>query len=218
MKLILTDYSVHYYAHAKPLIKNFSFTCEKAGIYLVYGANGTGKSTLFKSILGDAVPAKITGSLSHEGKMFDITSQFYKKYAHAHVAIVPQKYDELLAPHYTIRENLSLAQLPSFPSLFTPPPATLISPLLREIKIPLDTPVELLSGGQRQIAAIMMALQKSKKILLLDEPTATLDPVNTALVMEFLVRLQQETGILILMICHDPELKKYTEYEPIMMK
>lgn len=215
MKLILTNYSVQYNTQSQPLIKSLSFSCNESGLYFVHGPNGSGKSTLFKTLSGDVLPATVHGMLTHNDKQFTLSSEKYRTYAHKTVAVVPQKYDELLAPQYTVKENLSLALVPHYPSAFIQPPISVIPHLLQEIKIPLDTPVEMLSGGQRQITAIMMALQKSKKILLLDEPTATLDPANTALVMEFLVRLYKEAGILIIMICHDHELKKYSKHKPI---
>ena len=62
-----------------------------------------------------------------------------------------------------------------------------------------------------------MALQKNREILLLDEPTATLDPVNTELVMNFLVKLYEKIKILILMICHDTDLQKYTPNKVIVV-
>lgn len=218
MKLSLTQYTVQYEHQSKKLLQNFSFECLSSGLYLLHGVNGAGKSTLFASLQGYSLPAKITGTMHVDGQSSDITSGTYKNYAHKNVGMVPQKYDELLAPQFSVRENLAIALFSQFPSVISSLPSTYIPSIIEEIGIPLDTPVEQLSGGQRQIIAIMMALQKSRSILLLDEPTATLDPANTALVMNFLVRLYKETGILILMICHDLDLQEYTEHKPIVVK
>ena len=218
MKLSVKNYTVQYYNQSRALLQNFSFECPVSGLYLIQGANGAGKSTLFASLQGSLLPAHVTGKLVSDGQALDIMSEGYKSYAHTHVGLVPQKYDEMLAPQYTVRENLAIALFPHIPSPIKQLSAIQIPAILAEINVPLDISVESLSGGQRQITAIMMALQKKKNILLLDEPTATLDPANTALVMNFLVRLCKETGILILMICHDHELQKYTEHTPIIVK
>ncbi len=218
MKLSITNYTVQYTTSPKSLLQNFSLECPTSGLYLIYGANGAGKSTLFASIQGSQLSADVTGAITYGDRMFDLSQKEYRAYAQKYVGLVPQKYDEMLVPQYSVRENLGLALLPQFPSMIYSPLQSKIPQILLEIGVPLDTPVEQLSGGQRQITAIMMALQKCKKILLLDEPTATLDPANTALVMNFLVRLHHETGIVILMICHDLDLSSYTPYEPIVVK
>ena len=88
---------------------------------------------------------------------------------------------------------------------------------LKEFNIPLNVPVENLSGGQRQILSILMCLQKPTSILLLDEPTAALDTKNAQLVMSLLKTLQQEKNMLILMICHDPELLEYSEHNAVKL-
>ena len=69
-----------------------------------------------------------------------------------------------------------------------------------------DKPVSLLSGGQRQILAIMMAIQKECGLLLLDEPTSALDSQNSETVMQFIKDLVAQTGITVLIICHDSDL------------
>lgn len=66
-------------------------------------------------------------------------------------------------------------------------------------------PVHLLSGGQRQILALLMVLQTPIDYLLLDEPTATLDEENAEMVFEFLQGLTQE-GLTIFVVCHDKDL------------
>lgn len=48
-----------------------------------------------------------------------------------------------------------------------------------------------------------MAVQRKKKLLLLDEPTATLDPTNASIVMEFIQELIDSESLTVLMICHD---------------
>lgn len=217
MKFSLTNYTVQYPTQTQPLLEKFSFECEASGLYLIHGANGAGKSTLFATIQGQSLCATTAGTIVIQDQEYDLASDVYKKYAQHAVGLVPQKYDELLAPQYSVRENLAIALFPSIPSVLQQMESVAISDVISSITIPFDIPVECLSGGQRQITAIMMALQKPRKMLLLDEPTATLDPANTSLVMNFLVQLSKKTEIVILMICHDHDLQKYTQHKPIIV-
>lgn len=78
--------------------------------------------------------------------------------------------------------------------------------LLERLEIDLTLPTYRLSGRQRQILALTMALQKSPSLLLLDEPTATLDSINSHLVFQFLQALIIADKVTILTICHDHDL------------
>ena len=71
-----------------------------------------------------------------------------------------------------------------------------------------------LSGGQRQILALMMKLQGNPGLLLLDEPTAALDEENAGLVFDFLKGLP----LTVLAVCHDEELvERYTTGNRLQM-
>ena len=66
----------------------------------------------------------------------------------------------------------------------------------------LDTQVGLLSGGQRQVIALIMATMMRPKLLLLDEHTAALDPNAAAQVIELTVKLAEEYHLTVIMITH----------------
>jgi lipoprotein-releasing system ATP-binding protein len=65
-----------------------------------------------------------------------------------------------------------------------------------------------LSGGEQQRVAIARAVILRPKLLLADELTGNLDSVNRANVMELLVRLNEATGVSILLVTHDQEIAK----------
>jgi ABC-type lipoprotein export system ATPase subunit len=90
---------------------------------------------------------------------------------------------------------------------------------MHEFNLNLKKNVQQLSGGQKQILAIMMALQKPTQILLLDEPTAALDEKNTHMVIQFLNTLAQERNLIIIIITHDKELTQtYAHNRTITIK
>ena len=68
-----------------------------------------------------------------------------------------------------------------------------------------------LSGGQQQRVAIARAIVTQPEILLADEPTGNLDTKTSIQVMELLKRLNQEQGITIIMVSHEPEMMVYTD-------
>ena len=115
------------------------------------------------------------------------------------------------APHMTIEENLGLAYLrgkrrgiaggikKADEQVFR----GLLSTLGLGLEERLKTPVNLLSGGQRQALTLLMATIVTPKLLLLDEHTAALDPKTAKLVMEITDRIIQENNITTLMVTHN---------------
>ncbi len=123
------------------------------------------------------------------------------------IIYISQKYDEMIADQFSFRDNLRFAHVSCCPSLwkklFSSPN---FPPLLDRFEIDYDRPARFLSGGQRQILALLMALQKQPQMVLLDEPTATLDSTNARMVFQFLRALMEEVELTALVICHDHEL------------
>jgi len=173
--------------------KNISFQLEKGFLHSLRGRNGSGKSLLLTTLVNKKFSS---GSIVGVNKM----------------ALVNQRYEQMIAHEFSFEKNLSFSAMGKFPSLFRKPrlESILYQDLIDSFKIPTSIPAKNLSGGQRQILALLMILQTECDFLLLDEPTAALDDENAILVFEFLQKMTLK-GITLLVVCHDLELiQKYT--------
>ena len=187
-------------------LMHFLCICLRAHVNFIQGNNGAGKSTLFRIIQGTTAKDEcVQGTISLDGQEFKLNET--NNQLSGQVGLVHQQVSRMLIDSYNLKENLQCAQLPAYPFLTRLPsaqPPTLIS----DFGIDPDIPVRQLSGGQRQILAILMALAQPKKVLLLDEPTAALDENNAKMVMQFLKELIEQKNIICLIIAHDQELIK----------
>ena len=173
----------------------------------VLGSNGAGKSTLFSAIAGSIRPD--TGSVVLDGQ--DVTAlPDYKR--SKYIGRLFQDPLKGSAPNMTIAENLALAYLRSSGrhSPFSMVSAAerrefrdRLSQLGLGLEDRMDSPVGLLSGGQRQALTLLMATLVTPKLLLLDEHTAALDPATAEKVLELTKAIVAEDRITCLMITHD---------------
>ena len=173
----------------------------------VLGSNGAGKSTLFSVIAGSIRPD--TGSVILDGQ--DVTAlPDYKR--SKYIGRLFQDPLKGTAPNMTIAENLALAYLRSSGrhSPFSMVSAAerrefrdRLSQLGLGLEDRMDSPVGLLSGGQRQALTLLMATLVTPKLLLLDEHTAALDPATAEKVLELTKSIVAQNRITCLMITHD---------------
>ena len=173
----------------------------------VLGSNGAGKSTLFSAIAGSIRPD--TGSVVLDGR--DVTAlPDYKR--SKYIGRLFQDPLKGTAPNMTIAETLALAYLRSSDRRS---PFSMVSAAERRefrerlsqlglgLEDRMDSPVGLLSGGQRQALTLLMATLVTPKLLLLDEHTAALDPATAEKVLELTKTIVARNRITCLMITHD---------------
>lgn len=183
--------SYRHHKAAPYFFKNLSFELNSGRMHALHGKNGAGKSVLLNLLTQKKAPQAIV-----EGEIRGTE----------HAILVNQRFDHMIADQFSFEENLKFACMSSLPHPFLRLKEPHFYPhFFEKFHIDISQPVNKLSGGQRQILSLLMVLQQKRKILLLDEPTATLDEQNAILVFEFLKTLTLQ-GVTILVVCHDRDL------------
>lgn len=207
--LILNDVSVS--IGKKAILTNISCTVESGDFIVIVGANGAGKSTLFDLIAGRRKAGAGTIILDN----VDITSWSEQQRA-ALIGRLLQDPNLNTVASMTVRQNLALAQLKGrrarLVNGMTRCSTELIISLKQELGLDLtpllDVKLASLSGGQRQLIAFIMAILTRPKLLLLDEPTAALDPQAATILLSFAIKYLKNHRIPTLLITHDQDLAR----------
>lgn len=174
----------------------------------IMGESGSGKSTLLSILSGNMRPDE--GSVSFDG--FEISSADEKamaKFRRGELGFVYQSLnlistlsaeDNILLPLYLAKEDIVAGR-------------EYMHVLAQRIGIShlLGSMPENMSGGERQRVAIARALIHHPKIIMLDEPTGSLDSKSTAEVLELLSEIHRDMGISIIQVTHSPDAAKYAE-------
>ena len=196
--------------NARKALDNLSLVAKDGDFITVIGANGAGKSTLFNAIGGTFFVD--SGKIILDGKDITYVRGNIRAKKIGHLFQDPLS---STAPDMSIIENLALAGLnKGMLSGISRSDRDYFSQKLKELNMDLeerlDTPVRLLSGGQRQALGLLMATVNKPQLLLLDEHTAALDPASAEKVMELTCRIVEDNNITCLMITHD--MNKAIEY------
>jgi ABC-2 type transport system ATP-binding protein len=148
----------------KVILSDMSIDIEPGSIVGLLGKNGAGKTSLIDVLLGFSPPS------SGSSRVFGEDSFHLTAAAKRRIGFVPQQ-DELL-------DSLSGAQQLALNAALHPAwDEALIARLVREWSIPLDRRIQVLSGGERQKLATLLALGHRPDLLVLDEPASSLDPL-----------------------------------------
>lgn len=189
--------------NAKVALRDLSLTVQDGDFITIIGSNGAGKSTLFNAISGSFLVD--SGTITLDGA--DITyEQDYKR--SRYIGRLFQDPKTGTAPSMSVEENLMLASgKGGWLSISGKKERGLLREKLAELKLGLEdrmgTPVGLLSGGQRQALALVMATVNPPKLLLLDEHTAALDPAAAEKILDATKNIVERLGITCLMITHN---------------
>jgi len=165
----------------------------------IFGTSGAGKTSLLEVVAGLRKPA--SGYLAAEDRvLMDISARLFLAPERRDVGYVPQ--DLALFPHLSVRKNLVYGHKP-----LTPSPGINLAHVAEvlEIESMLDRAISDLSGGEKQRVAFARALLASPRLLLMDEPLASLDHDLKFKIIPYLKRIRDEFKIPMLYVSHSPD-------------
>lgn len=176
----------------------------KGEIHALVGENGAGKSTLIKCLAG--IYQRDEGEVFFEGKKTELSS--FEEAKALGIAVIHQELS--IVPHMTVAENIFLGRFPLKKNSFLIDENEMInkaSALLKRFDLNYVQPgkrVRTLSVGQQQMVEICRALALNAKLLIMDEPTASLASKETELLLKIMRNLK-EKGVSILFVSHKLE-------------
>ncbi|MEH1935789.1 MAG: phosphonate ABC transporter ATP-binding protein [Nostoc sp.] len=196
----------------KPALKYISCTIKEGEMVSLLGASGSGKSTLLRHVnglqIGDVGTIFIFGiALQSQGKLHSKIRTLRSQ-----IGYIFQQFN--LVNRLTVIENVLVGNLARSPVI-----RSALHFFTKEEKIQALCALErvgilehaykrasMLSGGQQQRVAIARCLVQGAKIILADEPIASLDPESARKIMELLIELNRESGITIVASLHQIQM------------
>lgn len=215
MNIIETENLTYKYDDNTCALSGLSVGFKKGKITAVLGANGAGKSTLFLNMNGILKPTE--GTVKFMGKNIGYSKGDIKNLRRS-VGIVFQDPDDQLFSASVFQDvsfgamNLKLPQ----EEVLRRTESALIRTGIAHLK---DNPTHALSFGQKKRAAIAGILVMEPEVIILDEPTAGLDPMGVSSLMHLLRNICENEGTTIIMSTHDIDVVPvYSDYIYVLDK
>ena len=187
-------------------VDSATISVDKPSMIGIIGRSGAGKSTLLRMLNRLSDPSE--GSVIFEGEDITVLRGAARRNWQSRCAMIFQQFN--LVPRMDVVSNVlhgTLNKRSTFSTLFNLYPQTDIHKaieILDRLGIADQAPkrAEALSGGQQQRVAIARALMQDPKIILADEPIASLDPMNAQVVMQSLRTIHEEDGRMVIANLH----------------
>lgn len=187
--------------HIKPVLKGVSFSAEAGELLAVLGPNGAGKTTLFRCILG--ILSGYRGSIAVDGA--NVRTLSARELARR-VAYIPQVHGQAFS--YSVLEMVLMGTAHGMSPLCAPKAAETETALAALETLGIAELAQKsfahLSGGEQQLVLLARALAQQARTLVMDEPTASLDYGNQALVYAR-VRALVRDGYTVVLSTHNPQ-------------
>lgn len=188
------------YNKRQPVFEKKSFCLPTNQITFILGANGTGKTTLLRSLIGQIKP--FSGSIRIDGK--DTEKMSVQEMSRL-IAYVPQSID--IGVDYKVLDFIAFGRTPYLNMFQAPSKADyeIAEEMTKRNKIShlCDKPLNLLSGGERQLVYITRAMIQHTPYIVMDEPMSALDFSNQAMILETIAGLTRENKT-VLLTSHNP--------------
>ncbi|WP_409250836.1 phosphonate ABC transporter ATP-binding protein [Bacillus sp. SCS-153A] len=214
--LHLHDISVHYRGSNHPALSSVNLAFEKGKFVCVLGKSGAGKSTLIRTING--LQSLSGGEVIWNGSPLSSHNEEESRKARREMGMIFQHFN--LIPRLSVMQNVLTGMFgyrSSFKNLigwFSPEEVQKARKVIEEVGLSdfSDRRVEHLSGGQKQRVGIARALVQNPKVLLGDEPVASLDPGTSNHIFTLIKQMHEQHKLLTIINVHDVSLaKKYAD-------
>ena len=198
---------------ARHVLRCVDLTLEPGGLIALVGPNGAGKSTLLRALAGLIRPTSGAVTLDGVGVLTMTRAALASR-----IAVVPQAFDTLFP--FTVREIVGLGRSARL-GLFARPRRVDEQAVERaiaeqDLSLLADRRIDALSGGERQRVVLAMALAQEAAVLLLDEPTAHLDPSHQRSVLLRVGELARTRGVVTVAVLHDLNLAALADRVVVM--
>ena len=203
-------------------VRGVSFALEENSFSGLIGESGSGKSTVIMTLLG-LLPrdSAASGEILYKGRgILGIPEDEMASLRQREIALIPQGALNSFTPVMTIGRHLREV-LELHLGLKGEAAERRITELLAEVELPPEIAARYpheLYGGQKQRAAIAIALSCEPKLVLADEPTTALDVITQSAILRLLERLRREKNLTILLVTHDLPLAASVCGELFVMK
>lgn len=212
MNISIEDISVTYGNRHTPALDHVSLQLKQGEFIGIIGSSGAGKSTLIRCINLLVKPA--SGRIVWDGIELTRMSEKELRHIRTSIGMIFQQFN--LVPRLTVLTNVLLGVLGSRSSwknwlgYFSRDERELALQSLEQVGLTsyIGRRVEHLSGGQQQRVAIARLLMQKPKIILGDEPVASLDPVISRSIMDSLLQIHRRNKLITVINLHDIELAK----------
>lgn len=208
MKLVVKNLSFAY-AGQNELWHNVNFTVNSGNIFCIMGANGCGKSTLIRCLIGFLKPSNgCVQIVENNGITYDPIAQHFE--FSRRIGYVPQIQNTAYA--FSVRDYVVMGRAPHL-GLFAKPGNAdyeIADQILNEMNIYdiKDRSFNTLSGGQQRQAVIARAIVQQPEIVIMDEPVNHLDYGNQYRVIDMIEKLAQR-NIAVILTTHAPDHALY---------
>ena len=186
-----------------PILHNISLQVDPGEFFMIIGPNGAGKTTLLK-VLANLLTCD-TGSIEILGRPI---ADYSKRQLAQVTAMVPQQV--AMDFPFTVAETVLMGRSPHLALLAIEGKEDIAiarqAMEFTDITHLADRKIDQISGGERQRVIIARALCQQTQIILLDEPTAALDPSHQLKIMDLMERLRKEHQVTVIMVSHDLNL------------
>ena len=187
-------------------VNGLTLSIDSGEFVVIVGSNGSGKTTLLNLVSGSILPT--SGSIEIDGSEVTKLPDYKRS---QWIARVFQNPMSGTASELSILDNFRLASIRTKPKGLTIGIKEDFKKQVKEkiallgmgLENKIDQPIGTLSGGQRQALTLLMSVMDDCKILLLDEPTAALDPRSAELVMRTADKISKEFKLTTILVTHN---------------